>query len=143
MAPVRQSKLGQKRFWYSVPAVMPASAARAGHSASRPKPLPSLPETTMATPTKPSTRPEPLPRQHRFVQQPAGADGGQQRLDADHQAGYAGRQALRDRDEYAAEIDRVHQQAGDADVEPLPRASVGQGARVASAIRVISDTTSR
>jgi hypothetical protein len=83
-----------------------------------------------------------LPLQHGFVQQPAGADGGQQRLDADHQAGHAGRQAFRDRDEYAAEIDGVHQQAGDADVEPVPRIR-GQGARVASAIRVISETTSR
>ena len=50
-----------------------------------------------------------------------GADGGEQRLDTDYQAGDAGRQAFRDRDEYAAEIDGVHQQARDADVEPLPR----------------------
>ena len=57
MAPVRQSKAGQKRFWYRVPAVIAASAANAGHRASRPKLLPIFPDTTSATPAKPSTSP--------------------------------------------------------------------------------------
>jgi len=54
-----------------------------------------------------------------FAEQPAGAEGGEQRLHADDQRGDAGRQAMLDRDEDAAEIDGMDQHAGNADVQPL------------------------
>ena len=55
--PLRRSNFGQKRFWYSVPAVMPSNATTAGISIGPSAPSPSLPDTTMPTPTKPSASP--------------------------------------------------------------------------------------
>jgi len=66
-------------------------------------------------------QPEPLSRQYRFVEQPSGADGGKQRLDAHHQTGDAGGQPPGYRHEYPAQINAMHHQAGDADVKPVPR----------------------
>ena len=53
----------------------------------------------------------PLPRRHPLAQQPVRQGRGQDRLQAHHQRGEARRQLVVDRDEHAAEIAAMHQQA--------------------------------
>ncbi len=71
-------------------------------------------------------------RQYLFAQQGAGAQCGEQRLQADHQGGDPRRQAVADGGEHAAQIDRMDEHPGERDVEPLarvfrPRRTGGQG----------------
>ena len=54
----------------------------------------------------------PLPRRHPLAEQPVRQRRGQDRLQAHHQRGKARRQLVVDRDEHAAEIAAMHEQAG-------------------------------
>jgi hypothetical protein len=54
-----------------------------------------------------------------FAEQEAGATRRQQRLHADDQSRHASRQTLFDGHEHPAQIQRVHQQAGNTDMESL------------------------
>jgi hypothetical protein len=57
--------------------------------------------------------PEPVAGHDPLSQEHTGHDGGDQRLKADDQRGQACRQAVADRPEHPAQIDAVHQHAGD------------------------------
>ena len=57
--------------------------------------------------------PEPVAGHDPFSQENAGHDGGDQRLEADDQGRQPRRQAVADGPEHPAEIDAVHQHAGD------------------------------
>jgi hypothetical protein len=93
-----------------------------------------LPETTSATPTKPSASPPHCRAADFLAKQPAGAEGGQQRLHADHQRRNAGRQPCL----MATNTPPRYSAWTSTPVTPMCSASraarAGHGARVASAI---------
>ena len=97
--------------------VMPMSATVAGDPRDQRRLAfgPAVHHQVDADDAEPET--EPLPRHHALAQQPVGERRGQDRLQAHHQRGKARRQPAVDRDEYAAEIAAMHEQAHDRAVQ--------------------------
>jgi hypothetical protein len=78
-----------------------------------------------------------------FAEQEAGTTRRQQRLHADDQGRHASRQTLLDGHEHPAQIERVHQQAGNADVDEPGADRLGHGARGQHQKLVIRASTRR
>ena len=136
---MRTSQGATKRFWYSVPTVMPSSATSASaRLAARHLAVPELAPDDQHQPGEAEQQAEPLARRRRgdgparrAARQP---ERGQHRLQADQQRDRAGADAGLHRRPDAAEVARLHQHAGDREVHPL-RAAARPGARAASAIQ--------